>query len=238
MRIPVKIRWDRETPTVYSSESIVCSDIHVPGESEYWLRKLIKYGKTHNIKTLFVAGDFWNFDEISRWDLKDKDMGLTKEIKRGRDILEEFSNHFATMLVCGNHDKRLPVALGNSLSYQDWVKALDIENIYATDSDHAFLISTGEKYRICHPDLYSRIKGNQVVNISHDLQENVIMGHQHFMSYSTNKTGKYIAIDSGCMCDPNAFQYKRAATTRLPAWENGFIHVKEGKVRMISDFTF
>jgi predicted phosphodiesterase len=238
MKYPLKIRWDIDVPTVYSNEALICSDVHVPGESDYWINKLIKYGKNQGVRVLFVAGDFWNFDEISRFDVKDHALDLVTELRVGRGLLEEFSNHFCTILVCGNHDKRMPNALDNSLSYSQWVETFGIGNLKATDSDHAFLISNGVKFRVCHPDLYSKVKGSQVTSLSQDLQENVIMGHQHFLSLSTNKTGKYVAIDCGCMCDPHRFQYKRASTSKLPAWENGFIHVKEGKVRLISDYTF
>jgi len=224
--------------TIRADEALVCSDVHVPGQHDTYIDKMINYGKEHKIKHLFIAGDFWNFDAISRWEIKDRNLTFGEELKIGRALLERLTKHFYVYMVTGNHDARLPKILQYSISFSDWMATVIAKKVIVTDYDYLYLDSNGKKFRICHPSLYSIIKGRQVSLLAQDLQENIIMGHQHFFSYSTNKTGQYICIDSGCMCDKDAFVYKRSSTNRCPEWENGFIHIKNGKVKLLSDFNF
>jgi predicted phosphodiesterase len=222
---------------VNASECLLTSDWHVPGVNQATKRRLFSYAKSHNIKHLGIIGDFWNHDAISRWELKDPLMNLNEELTQGIELLEELGQVFKIYMVCGNHDARMPRALSYSLLFSEWMSHI-FKPAIVTDYDYMYLTSGGQKFRLCHPDLYSRIKGSQVSALAQDLQENVIMGHQHFLSMSTNKTGRFVCVDSGCMCDPEAFVYKRASTTRCPEWENGFIHLKEGKIRLISEHSF
>lgn len=224
--------------TIRADDALVCSDIHVPGQNEEYINKMIAYGKENNINHLFVAGDFWNFDSISRWELKDKNLRLGVELQIGKRLLERLTKHFFVYMITGNHDSRMPQILKYSITFSDWMASIITKKVVVTDYDYFYLDSNGKKFRICHPSLYSIIKGRQVSLLAQDLHENIIMGHQHFFSYSTNKTGEYICVDCGCMCDKNAFVYKKSSTNRCPEWENGFIHVKNGKVKLLSDFNF
>lgn len=232
------ITWHNGILTVRAEESIVCADIHVPGESKVWIENLLDYRNKHNIKHILVAGDFWNHDAVSSWELKDPKMNLKTEIEHGKAVLRALTEKAHVYLICGNHDERMPRVMKYALSFSDWMKTIHETNITVTDYDHLFLDSGGERIRVCHPDLYSKIKGNQVAALSQDLQEHVMMGHQHFASISTNKTGKYMCVDLPCLCDPSKFLYKRASTSRMPEWENGFVHVKMGQARLVTNQTF
>jgi len=220
-------------------EVLVCSDIHVPAESKLWLNRLLAYRKKHKISHIIIAGDFWNHDSVSRWELKDPFLNLRKELERGKEVLKQLTKEAHVYLICGNHDIRMPRALNHALSFVEWMKMIHTFNLTVTDNDFLMLLSGTRNFRICHPHkAYSRVKGKQVSAHAHDLQCDAMMGHQHYLSVMTNSTGKYVCVDLGCMCDPKAFMYKQASTTRHPEWENGFIHVKEGKIKLISDYTF
>ena len=223
-------------------ECLVASDFHVPGENEEMVTLLLNYAIKNKIKHLIIAGDFWHQDAVSRWALKDPNMPLAEEIERGVKLINRLSNYMNLYFVKGNHDVRLCNALNFSMSYSAWMRTLVGEKynktVFVTDFDYMYLDSNEVIFRVCHPMLYSRIKTSQVAALSHDLHENVIMGHQHFFSMTTNKTGKYICMDSGCMCDITRFLYKNASTSKCPQWENGFIHIKGGKVRPICWYTF
>lgn len=221
---------------------IVASDFHVPGENKAAIRQMMEYAREHGIKHLIINGDYWNNDAVSSWELKDPSMGLSREIQQGTRLMRMLLQHFTVYLVCGNHDVRMPRALSHSINYVEWMTSLFPEDVgkklFVTNFDHLYLDSGDKTYRVCHPSLYSRIKGRTVSLLSQDIHENVIMGHQHFLSMSTNQTGKFLCIDCGCMCDTNAFLYKRASTSRFPAWENGFLHIKSGKARLMTWYTF
>lgn len=223
-------------------ECLVASDFHVPGENEEAVKHLLNYAIKNKIKHLIIAGDFWHQDAVSKWALKDPNMSLAEEIERGIKLINKLSNYMNLYFVKGNHDIRLCNALNFSLSFSDWMKSLVgkkfNKTVFVTDFDYMYLDSNQVPFRICHPPLYSRIKTSQASALAHDRHENIIMGHQHFFSMTTNKTGKYICIDSGCMCDIERFLYKNASTTRCPEWENGFIHIKGGKVRPVCWYTF
>lgn len=220
-------------------ECLVCSDLHFPGHSLKWVRELIKYGRMHNIKKIIHAGDLFNFDALSRFELKDKKFPLDKELEVGKKVLLELRQHFnGFYTVRGNHDKRLPLAMNDSIDFATALNLLLDNKVVATNRDHLFLYSGGEKFRICHPDKYSTVKGKVAGGLAHDLQEHVIMGHPHYFSMSYNKTGRYMAIEMPCMCDKTAFQYKNEATTGCPEWNNGFLHIKKGKVKAITELTF
>jgi hypothetical protein len=232
------VKGNFEELTVVADDCIVAGDFHVPGESPKAVNDLLRYAKEHDIKTLIINGDFWNFDSVSRWQLKDPGMNLKIEIKKGIALVKKLAAQFKLYFVCGNHDARLPKALNYSLNFTDWMDALFGNEVFVTNFDYLKLESGKATFRICHPEYYSKVKGTQAAELAHDLQENIIMAHQHYISVSTNKTGKFICADSGCMCDPEAFYYKKSATTKFPSWENGFIHVKDGKVKLVSQFTF
>ena len=223
-------------------ECLVASDFHVPGESTEAVEKLIDYAIKNKIKHLIIAGDYWHQDAVSRWALKDQSMPLDEEIERGVALINRLTKYMSLYFVKGNHDTRLCEALSFKLSFPMWMRSLVSEKynktVFVTDFDYMFLKSNDVSFRICHPRMYSRIKTSTVSNIAHDLHENVIMGHQHYFSMTTNKTGKYICMDSGCMCDITRFLYKNASTSRCPEWENGFIHIKGGKVKPICWYTF
>lgn len=239
MRISKNIKIGKDdTLHVFANESIVCSDWHVPGESQSWYHKLLQYRQTHNIKTIIIGGDFWNFDSISRWVIKDRKMSLSEEIEKGLRILKSLSSSANVYLVCGNHDQRIAVSFGGVISFKEWMDSFAIKNLTVTNHDFLYLYSQGVKYRICHPDTYSRIKGSSATKIAHARQENIIMGHQHFVSVSTDVTSRYLAVDMGCMCNPDAFLYKNSATNAFPDWENCFIHIKNGKIKLISEYSF
>lgn len=220
------------------NDVIVASDFHVPGESREWIDKLLSYAHEHGVKHLIIAGDFWNHDSISRWQMKDPNLNLKLELKKGIALVRELQKQFSVYFLCGNHDSRLPKALDYSLNFTDWMDALFGDSVTVTDFDFLRLTSGGRQFRVCHPDSYSRVKGSQASLLAQDLHENVIVAHQHYISASTNKTGRYLCVDCGCMCDKNLFYYKKSTTTRFPEWENGFIHVKNGKVRVVCDYTF
>jgi predicted phosphodiesterase len=214
----------------------VCSDWHVPGESNIWVSRLIKYLKDNKIKTLIIGGDFWNFDALSRFVIKDRKMNLADEIERGLEILNTITKIANVYLVRGNHDRRIVESFDGELS--EWMDSFGVKNLTVTDNDHLYLVSNGIKWRVCHPEAYSRVKGNVVKNVSLAKREHIISGHAHYLFSATETTGKFMAIDSGCLCDQSKFAYKREATNPLPEWENGFLHIKEGKFRLISENSF
>lgn len=235
---PVVHRWDGDQLTVKATDCLVCSDIHVPGHSKRWIGELLRYRKQRNIKQIVIVGDFWNFDAISKWELKDNRTSLAQEIEIGKSLLLRLQREAQIFLVTGNHDARMPSALNHAITYREWVHSSISPDVVVTDCDYLYLESGGKKFRLCHPSLYSKIKGSCASALAHDLHENVMMGHQHFLSLTTNKTGQYIAVDLGCMCDPQAFLYKQVLTSRFPDWENGFVHVHNGRIKLITDFTF
>ena len=161
-----------------------------------------------------------------------------KEIACAKQVISRLMQQFEVYLVCGNHDKRLPYFMKGNLDFKRGVKTLLNSNIKVTNHDHMFLTSGNSEFRICHPDRYSLVKGKISSNLSQDLQENIIMGHPHYFSLMLNKTGKYTCVEMPCMCDIHAFEYKNSSTTNNPEWNNGFLHIKAGKIRAITNFTF
>lgn len=219
-------------------EFLVCSDVHVPGHHEGWVNRLLDYRAKNRIKHIVIAGDFWNFDAISQWELKDKGLSLREELLVGRNLLERLSAQAHVYLVKGNHDRRIAQQLNHQISFAEWMETIYTHNMTVTDYDYLFVTSGNQLFRICHPSNYSMIKGRNAALFAQDLHMGVMMGHQHYLSISTNKTGVYICADTGCLCDKKKFLYKKSSTTRFPDWENGFFHVKEGKVHLISEYTF
>lgn len=218
-------------------ESLICADIHVPGHSIKMMERMIEYGQRKRIHKVVIAGDYWNFDAISKYELKDHNLSLDKELKVGKAILERLTNNFEVYMICGNHDKRLTYALRGSLTLKDAMENIN-DKVKTFNTDFIHIKSGNRIFRICHINNYSTIKGKVVSGMSQDLQENIMSGHPHYFSIQTNKTGKFISVDIPCMCDPDQFEYKSQNTTNNPQWNHGFIHLRNGKIRMLTDFTF
>lgn len=229
---------DNDLLEVSFDECLVGADVHVPGHSEKWLKALIEYARVYEIKNLLLAGDFWNLDALSRFELKDSDLNLKKELFAGKTVLEKLTKQFTIYMVCGNHDKRLPLSLRGAIDFSGAMKVFLGKKVFTTNRDFMYLTSGDKKFRICHPDMYSQIKGKIVSTLAQDLQENILAGHPHYFSMQTNKTGKYVGLDMPCLCEPEQFTYKTKNTTTCPEWNNGFVHIKNGKVRVLTEFTF
>lgn len=232
-------KTDNDRLDISFEECIIGSDLHIPGHSMEWVNALLRYAKQHNIRKFVHAGDFFNFDALSRFELKDKKLTLEKELEAGKKLISKLREQFnGIYTVCGNHDKRLPIALKDSISFAEAMKVFVDAKVVATNSDHLFLTSGEITFRICHPESYSQVKGKIAGGLAQDLQENIIMGHPHYFSMTYNRTGKFMAIELPCLCDISAFQYKNRATTNCPEWNNGFLHMRRGHIRPITNLTF
>lgn len=230
---------DEDLLNLSFEECIVGSDLHIPGHSEKWLNIMLRYARNNNIKKFVHAGDFFNFDALSRFELKDKNFPLEKELEAGKKVIEKLRTQFnAIYTVRGNHDKRLPIALKDTIDFKSAMNLFVDGKIIATNRDHLYLTSGKVTYRVCHPESYSQIKGKIAGTLAQDLQENILMGHPHFFSMSYNKTGKFLAVELPCLCDIGAFQYKNSATTSCPEWNNGFLHIFHGNIRPVTSLTF
>lgn len=222
---------------ITSSEALVCSDFHIPTHSQIWVEKLRKYASENKVKTLVIAGDYWNFDKLSDFETKDK-YTLSQEIKVGKTVMESLQSSFQRIvMVQGNHDIRMPRALKFGMTYKEWMDTV-FDDIEVTDDDHVILMSNGIPFRIAHAGGYSKIKGRVATDLSHCLQTNILIGHSHNFCLTMNHTGIYIACDLGCMCAAEKVLYKRSKTNTYPDWDNAFVHIKQGKIKAITERTW
>ena len=227
-----------KTLNVRADDAIVCSDFHVPMQSEPFINKMIMYVRANgHPDTLIVAGDFWNFDKLSDFEVKDK-YTLDEEFSSGKVLIDRLLSNFARIfMVKGNHEERLPRAMGNYIGYAEMMKHLH-PKIVVVEMDHLILRSGKKEIKIAHQKMYSSIKGKIVSMLAHFGQQHLMIGHSHNAYISTDHTSRHIAVDLGCMCDPNKVIYKQMRTNTYPAWDNAFAHVKNGRVRLITKETF
>ena len=91
------------------NEILVLSDIHVPYHSVDALTVALRWGKEHNINTVFINGDFWDFHQLSSFVKDPRKRNTKEELEMGWRVLDTIRNVLPNAVIyfkAGNHEER------------------------------------------------------------------------------------------------------------------------------------
>lgn len=218
----------------------VTADYHFPLTDYPFLNQFLKRTAADGVKSLAIAGDFWNNDALSRFEYKQDTANLDVELARGNEamiaLLEQFDR---IIFIWGNHDSRFHKALGYKVDFKTAMKMmfhevpdrllnkLELSNLDHFKVDAFPYADVGEDtWYICHPKTYSRIPLNGAIRIAAVKQCNILTAHSHHHAYGHDASGRFLVGEVGGFFDRHKVEYLNR-TEGFPHWQNGYAILTE-----------
>ena len=189
------------------------------------------------IRTLIIAGDFFNMDSLSSFDYKQASANLETELAQANEIMAQLCRQFEKVyFLWGNHDARLWKALNYQLTFSQCMKLAfaDISQellakIHFTNLDHMWV---NDNIYVCHPKNYTSVPLSTARKIAAKVQGHVITAHSHHAAMGYDVSGKFVCVEAGGLFDMTKTEYLQRTTT-FPNWKQGFSFIeKDGRISM------
>lgn len=233
---------DLDQPITLTGDVGITADFHIPLYDPEYVNTMIETFVDAGIKTLVVAGDFLNMDELSRFEDHQKSANLEFELGEAVKVMEVLTQNFDRLVyVWGNHDARLHKALGLKLQFKHAMKLIFNElekeflgKIEFTNLDHVWVEAddSGPWY-ICHPANYTRVPLTTARVLAAKLDAHIITAHSHHCAVGYALDGEHVVAEIGGLFDKEKTAYLQRTTT-FPTWTQGFAFLKDGKLRVHS----
>ena len=234
---------ERRNPiAVYNDDPvIVSSDYHLPFLDFSLFKELQKARKDHDIKTLFISGDFWDCDNYTKFvRMTPLSKAFEDEVESVKFHLKILMQEFEQIYICrGNHEKRWIDMNAGKMGMKELFK-LAIPGNYSEDyfndhvhitmDDHMYLTHNDQRWLLCHPKNFRIINLSVVRDLAAKYHCNIIGAHGHQMCQGWDKSGWYRIADGGGMFDKDQLEYLRD-TNCYPETKSGFYILTEGRLQ-------
>jgi predicted phosphodiesterase len=236
---PITIKTDDflDSPLRHYGPCAVTADWHIPLVDYQFASKFLAEADERNVKTLIIAGDFFNMDSLSSFDYKQSSANLETEISQANEIMVQLCHQFDKIyFLWGNHDARLWKALNYQLTFSQCMKLAfaDISEellskIHFTNLDHMWV---NDQIYICHPKNYTQVPLATARKLAGKVHAHVITAHSHHAAMGYDVSGRYICVEAGGLFDTSKTEYLQRTTT-FPNWRQGFSFIEEdGRISM------
>lgn len=232
-----------EQPIKLKGDAVITADWHIPLYDAEYANKMILQARKEKIKTLIIAGDFFNHDALSQYFPKQANANLEFEWKEATSVMTALTRSFDKIIfLYGNHDARLSKALGYTIPFAQAMGMVFgklgkdvLQKVQFTNLDHCFLRS-GRKttYFICHPNSYSTVPlatSRKLASKTSGLS--IITAHAHHCAVGFGPSGDQVVAEIGGLFDKGATAYLKRTTTH-PEWVQGYGIVRDGILRVYS----
>ena len=237
-----RFSFSLDTPIVVrNTNAMVTADWHVPLYDPAYVNEMIERARALEIRTLVIAGDFFNFDALSAYDPKQESATLTREYNEALAVMRVLAESFDTIYyLWGNHDARMHRALGYAMKFRDAMRMVFgalgdeiLEKLVFTNLDHIwfeFDQADGEvsRWYLCHPANYSRVPLSNARQLAVKYNANVITAHSHHAAIGYAVNGEYTAAEGGGLFDKDKTAYLQRSTT-FPTWQQGYGWFLDGR---------
>lgn len=232
-----RFEFSMDTPIYVEGDWAITADWHVPLYDPDLVNQFITDARDYGITNLAVAGDFFNFDSLSRFDPKQTEAGLEREIEEAVAVMRVLTQTFDRIVfLWGNHDARLHKALGYKFQFKEAMRLVfgelkdqGLEKIEFTNLDHMWLLSGDTEWYICHPANYTRVPLSTARQLSAKYNANVLTAHSHHCAVGYAVDGLKVVGECGGLFDASKTAYLQRSTTH-PQWTNGYAFLIEGKL--------
>lgn len=160
---------------------------------------------------------------------------IGQEWHHARMVIRELVNAFEKNLwILGNHTGRFLRQMQSPLLPSD-VKRLfvgDDPRVDIAPYYYAIVKSGGETWRVIHPKSSGR--GDAQWYASKYLQ-NIVMCHSHHWMMAKDRSGKFFAIESGCIVDEDRLAYVGQRDTKMHRHLLGATIIRDGKPWLLGE---
>ena len=179
---------------------------------------------------LLVAGDWFNIDSLSRFDFKQEDADLVREIYGSDETMKRLLDTFDKIyLSWGNHDARIHKALGYKVPFTKAMRMMfeDIdprvfdERIVLSNLDHVIIETPRGPYRVAHPKAYNSVPLTTARKLASKHLSHIITGHSHHTALGADVSGQFTVAEIGGFFDGTKVAYLQRTTT-FPNWQKGY----------------
>ena len=240
--LETRFSFDLDQPLVLKdTDAMVTADWHIPVYDAGYVNEMILTARDEGIRTLIVAGDFFNFDALSAYDPKQSDADLAREYHEGLAVMRTLGESFDDIYyLWGNHDARLHKALGYAMRFRDAMKMVFgalgsdlLKKMQFTNLDHMWVEFEGQKWPwyICHPATYTRNPLTNARKIAAKQNANVICAHSHHAAIGYAEDGEKVVVEAGGFHDKRKTAYLQRSTT-YPTWQQGYGWFKSGRFHL------
>jgi predicted phosphodiesterase len=234
----------RFTPVQVVGDAVIACDLHIPLYDPGLVNVLIRAAKKEGIKTLIIAGDFWNMDEFSSYPPVQPEAKFDIERKEGNIVLKTLLRWFDSIIIIwGNHDFRLTRSLGYKYSFTECMKWAfssltdeEMAKVTFSDLDYMYYHPGGAKdwkIRVCHPSTYSDQPLVVPRKLAIKYNCGVYTAHSHHCAIGAAPNGHDIILEGGGFFDKSRTEYIQR-TNPNHEWVSGFFFFKDGFPHMIS----
>lgn len=247
-------RWD--TQPELEGDWMILFDAHVPFVHWPTIEKACATAKFLGIDNLLLPGDFFDFEDLSKFDFGGDQIDAFTELELGGDLLDRLMTQFKyAVLFRGNHEERLIKFLkvvrriyADSEQLRRYAKIMNDDlktgwhryaELLRRDnveiSNDSRVIVNGNTV-VCHASTMGNVAPNAEEQLCYAYGlKHVINGHIHNFGIRTCKDGVTLAVRSPVVCDARKIFYKQKRTTAHYGWVNGFSWIKDGKIGLYVD---
>lgn len=179
---------------------------------------------------LLVAGDWFNIDALSRFDFKQDDADLAREIYGSDETMKRLLETFDKVyLSWGNHDARVHKALGYKVPFTRAMRmmfetidpAMFDDRIVLSNLDHVIVETPRGPYRVAHPKAYNSVPLTTARKLASKHLSHIITGHSHHTALGADVSGQFTVAEIGGFFDGKKVAYLQRTTT-FPNWQKGY----------------
>jgi len=157
---------------------------------------------------------------------------ISEEWKYAREALKVMKKVFpdGATYIQGNHEGRYLSLLNSPLMPEDFKRILMGNDDWLKASVYywGLVNSNGIIWRCTHPKNTSTTPASIAAKLADKFGMNIVQGHNHLWAVTQSMSGKYIAIESGCMVDGKRLSYYETRDTTRPQWQNGAVIIRDG----------
>jgi len=234
----LKLQIDDPIRLPVSKTYAITADWHIPLYDPEYVNVFIKDARDRDIRSLILAGDYFNFDALSQYAPKQEGAGLEGELAEAESVMRVLLESFDDIYyLWGNHDARLHKALGFTIQFREAMKLVfgalgteALKRITFTNLDHLWI---GEEWYVCHPANYTRIPLSTARALSTKYECNVITAHSHHCAVGYGINGANVVAEIGGLFDRHKTGYLQRSTT-FPTWAQGYAFLTEGRLTVQS----
>lgn len=217
----------------------VSADWHIPLVDYVYANRFLEHCRSEEIRTLAIAGDFFNHDALSSFDYKQASANLRTELREAQHTMATLVDQFDRILfIWGNHDARFHKALQYQISFaaamrmcfgelgEDALSKIEFSNL-----DHFWV---NDDTYICHPKNYTQSPLSTARKLAAKVQANVITAHSHHAAMGFDVSGKHVCVEAGGFFDISRTAYLQRSTT-YPTWAQGYSLIDaSGRISMFT----